>query len=30
MNSIDIPSFTPGPTNSTKLPDMIRISKSMY
>jgi hypothetical protein len=23
-------SFTPGPINSTKLPDMIRISKSMY
>jgi hypothetical protein len=30
MNSIAIPSFTPGPINSTKLPDMIRISKSMY
>jgi hypothetical protein len=30
MNSIAIPSFTPGSINSTKLPDMIRISKSMY
>jgi hypothetical protein len=30
MNSIAIPWFTPGPINSTKLPDMIRISKSMY
>jgi transposase len=30
MNSIAIQSFTPGPTNSTKLPDMIRFSKSMH
>jgi hypothetical protein len=29
MNSIAIPSFTPGPISSTKLPDMIRTSKSM-